>query len=353
MLAPFSKTELPSVGLKAKRYLEIFRSQSASLFLRYCRSGKINMTEIIKEKIGTPNLEISVGKLKMKNPVTVASGTFGPQNGQFFDLSKLGAIVPKGVTLNPKEGNPPSRTIETPSGMLNSIGLQNPGVYAFIDTLQAFKRYDVPIIVNISGESEDDYAKLAEKLTATGKIDGLEINVSCPNLKKGGSQFGSDPKATESIVKAVKKATDLTVITKLTPNVTDITEIAKAAEGAGSDAISLINTLIGTSIDIKTRKFHLANVTGGLSGPAIKPVALRMVWQCYNSVKIPIIGMGGIKDANDAIEFILAGATAVAVGTYNFVNPKAAEEIIEGIEKYLIENSIKDIKNLIGCIENS
>lgn len=297
-----------------------------------------------------PNLAVKIGKIRMKNPVTVASGTFGLQNGQFFDLSKLGAIVPKGITLNPKEGNPAPRTIETASGMLNSIGLQNPGLEGFIEQLPAYERLGIPIIVNISGENEKDYAKIASKLTETEKIHGIEINVSCPNLKKGGSQFGTDPKMTAKIVKAVKKSTDLTVITKLTPNVTDITEIAKAAENAGSDAISLINTLIGTSIDIKTRKFDLANITGGLSGPAIKPIALRMVWQCFNAIKIPIIGMGGISSANDAIEFILAGASAVAIGTYNFVNPKACEEFIEGIEKYLAENNVRDIKELIGVV---
>lgn len=289
----------------------------------------------------------------MKNPVTVASGTFGLQHGQFFDLSKLGAIVPKGITLDPKEGNPAPRTIETPSGMLNAIGLQNPGLEGFIQQLPAYKKLDIPIIVNISGTKKEEYAELTKKLTESRKVHGIEINVSCPNLKKGGSQFGSDPKATEEIVRAVKKETNLPVITKLTPNVTDITVIAKAAEEAGSDAISLVNTLIGTSIDVRTKKFHLANVTGGLSGPAIKPVALRMVWQCYNTVKIPIIGMGGISSINDIVEFILAGATAVAVGTYNFVNPRAPEEFIEGLEKYLVENNISNINNLIGKVKKS
>ncbi|PIZ00429.1 dihydroorotate dehydrogenase, partial [bacterium (Candidatus Howlettbacteria) CG_4_10_14_0_8_um_filter_40_9] len=201
-----------------------------------------------------PNLEVKIGKIKMQNPVTVGSGTFGLQNGQFFDLSKLGAIVPKGITLKPKEGNPAPRMVETASGMLNAIGLQNPGLEGFLEQLPAYERLDIPIIVNISGESEKDYAKLAYELTKTGKIHGLEINVSCPNLKSGGMQFGADPKATAKIVKAVKKETNLTVITKLTPNVTNVTEIAKAAESAGSDAISLINTLLGTSIDVKTRR---------------------------------------------------------------------------------------------------
>lgn len=289
----------------------------------------------------------------MSNPITVASGTFGLQHEQFFDLSKLGAIVPKRITLHPKEGNPPSRVMETPSGMLNAIGLQNPGLEEFIEQLPAYERLNIPIIVNISGSNESEYAKLAAKLTETKKIHGIEINVSCPNVKKGGMQFGADSKMTAKIVKAVKRETNLTVITKLTPNVTDITEIAKAAEGVGSDAISLINTLLGTSIDIKSRKFHLANITGGLSGPAIKPVALRMVWQVANAVKIPIIGMGGISSVNDIIEFILAGATAVAIGTYNFVNPRACEEFIEGLEKYLVENNIKDIRELIGAVKNN
>ncbi|KKR18308.1 MAG: Dihydroorotate dehydrogenase [candidate division CPR2 bacterium GW2011_GWC1_41_48] len=302
--------------------------------------------------LAKPNLSVQVSGIKMKNPVTVASGTFGLQSDNYFDLSVLGAVVPKGITLNPKEGNKPPRTIETPSGMLNAIGLQNPGIDHFIkEVLPRYEKFDIPIIINISAESAEEYALLAEKLTATGKITGIEINVSCPNLKRGGFQFGSDPKETEKVVKAVRKATDLTIITKLTPNVTDIMEIAKAAEGAGSDAISLINTLLGTSIDVKTRKFHLANVTGGLSGPAVKPVAVRMVWQCFNAVKIPIIGMGGISNANDALEFILAGATAVAVGTYNFVNPRSPFEIIEGIKNYLIENNIADINDLRGAVE--
>jgi len=298
-----------------------------------------------------PNLKVKIGKIEMKNPVTVASGTFGLQHGQFFDLSKLGAIVPKGITLDPKEGNSAPRTIETPSGMLNAIGLQNPGFEGLVEQLPAYKKLNIPVIVNISGKNKEEYALIAKKLTETNDIQGIEINISCPNLKKGGSQFGSDPKATEEIIKAVKKATDLPIITKLTPNVTDITEIAKAAEYAGSDAISLINTLIGTSVDIKTKKFHLANITGGLSDPAIKPIGLRMVWQCFNAVKIPIIGMGGISSVNDIVEYILAGATAVAIGTYNFVNPKAPEEFIEGLEKYLIENNINDINKIVGKVE--
>lgn len=298
-----------------------------------------------------PKLAVDFAGIKMKNPITVASGTFGYQNGDFFCLSELGAIIPKGITLNPKEGNPTPRTIETASGMLNAIGLQNPGVDEFINNLDKYTKYDAPIIVNISGGCPEDFAKIAEKLTATGKIAGIEINVSCPNLSKGGSQFGVDPVETGKIVRAVRKATDLPIITKLTPNVTDITVVAKAAEEAGSDAISLINTLIGTAINAKTRKFELANVTGGLSGPAIKPVALRMVYQVANAVDIPILAMGGVTSAEDVIEFMLAGATAVAVGTYNFVNPDACSCIVKDLEKFMVENNISDINEIIGKVE--
>jgi dihydroorotate dehydrogenase (NAD+) catalytic subunit len=298
-----------------------------------------------------PNTGVNLAGIEMKNPITVASGTFGYEYNDFFDLSKLGAIVPKGITLLPKEGNPTPRIFETASGMLNAIGLQNPGAEVFInEVLPEYEKFKVPVIVNISGESPEDYSVLAKQLTETGKVAGIEINVSCPNLKKGGSQFGADPVETAKIVNAVRKATNLPIITKLTPNVTDITAIAKAAEEAGSDAISLINTILGTAINTKTRKFEIANVTGGLSGPAIKPVALRMVWQCSNAVKIPILAMGGISNAEDAIEFILAGATAVAVGTENFVNPKACQEIVSGIEKYLLDNKINDIKEIIGAV---
>lgn len=299
-----------------------------------------------------PKLEVNLAGIKMKNPITVASGTFGLQHADFFDLSKLGAIVPKGLTLNPKEGNPAPRTIETPSGMLNAIGLQNPGADKFMkENLPKYEEFNTPIIINISGTSAEEFAELAEKLTKTGKIAGIEINVSCPNVKKGGFQFGADPKATKEIVKAVKKATNLPILTKLTPNVTNIVEIAKAAESAGSNGISLINTILGTSIDAKARKFQLANVTGGLSGPAVKPVALRMVWQVANAVKIPILGMGGVSSAEDVVEFMLAGATAVAIGTYNFVNPKCCEEIINDLKKFCIENNIDNISSIIGKVE--
>ncbi len=286
----------------------------------------------------------------MKNPVTCASGTFGLEYSQFFDLKKLGAIIPKGVTLEPKEGNEPPRIFETPCGMINAIGLQNYGVKEFIKTLPEYKKLGIPLIVNINGKTIEEYVKLAEILDKEKGISGLEINISCPNVKKGGMQFGVSPKMTYNIVSKIRKVTKLPLITKLTPNVTDITVVAKAAKEAGSTAISLINTILATAIDVKTQTFQLKNITGGLSGPAIKPVALRMVWQCYNTVKIPIIGMGGISNANDAIEFFLAGATAVAVGTTNFVNPKITIEIIDGIKKYLTENSVSDIKNLIGKV---
>jgi len=297
------------------------------------------------------NLKVNLAGIKMKNPITVASGTFGLGHADFFDLSKLGAFIPKTVTLNPREGNPPPRIIETPSGMLNAIGIQNKGLNHFIENLDKYEKIDTPLIANISATSAGEYAEMTKRLSETGKIDGIEINVSCPNVKKGGSQFGADPAATGEIVKAVRKATNLPIITKLTPNVTDITIIAKAAEKAGSDAISLINTILSTSIDAKTRKFQLANVTGGLSGPAIKPVALRMVWQVYNSVKVPIIGMGGASSVEDVVEFMLAGATAVAIGVYSFANPKGCAEIIDGLENYLIENKIDDINNIIGKVE--
>jgi dihydroorotate dehydrogenase (NAD+) catalytic subunit len=297
------------------------------------------------------NLEVNLAGIKMKNPVTVASGTFGLQNGQFFDLNALGAIVPKGITLNPKEGNPAPRVIETPAGMLNAIGLQNPGVDKFIESLPLYEKFQTPIIVNISGESPDDFAKIAGKLADTQKVAGIEINVSCPNVKKGGFQFGANAIETAKVVTAVRKTTKLPILTKLTPNVSNIVEIAKAAEDAGSDGISMINTLLGTSINAKTRKFDLANITGGLSGPAIKPVALRMIWQVYNAVNIPILGMGGIASGEEVAEFMLAGATAVAVGTYNFVRPDAGLTIIEELKQFMINNKIEDINELIGKVE--
>ena len=303
-----------------------------------------------------PILEVKIGKLKMKNPVMTASGTFGygEEFGAFFDLNKLGAMTLKGITLNPKKGNLPSRVIETSSGMLNAIGLQNVGVDILIkEKLPQLQKYNTPIIINISGDTIDDYIKITRKLNEVSeniKIGGLEINISCPNVKRGGMLWGTDAKLTYKVVNQIRKISKLPLIAKLSPNVTDIKEIALSAEEAGADAISLINTLAGMVIDIDSLHPKLANIHGGLSGPAIKPVALWMVWQVYQSVKIPIIGIGGIMRAEDAIEFIIAGAKAIQVGTANLVNPQASIEIIEGIQKYLIDKKINNINELIGSM---
>ena len=303
-----------------------------------------------------PILEVKIGKLKMKNPVMTASGTFGygEEFGAFFDLNKLGAMTLKGITLNPKKGNLPSRIIETSSGMLNAIGLQNVGVDILIkEKLPQLQKYNTPVIINISGDTIDDYIKIARKLNEVSehiKIGGLEINISCPNVKRGGMLWGTDAKLTYKVVNQIRKISKLPLIAKLSPNVTDIKEIALSAEEAGADAISLINTLAGMVIDIDSLRPKLANIHGGLSGPAIKPVALWMVWQVYQTVKIPIIGIGGIMRAEDAIEFIIAGAKAIQVGTANLVNPQASIEIIEGIQKYLIDKKINNINELIGSM---
>jgi dihydroorotate dehydrogenase (NAD+) catalytic subunit len=282
-----------------------------------------------------------------------ASGTFGygEEYSEFVDLNKLGAIVAKGISLKPMEGNPPPRICETPCGMLNAIGLQNVGLRRFIkEKLPYLKKFDTPIIVNILATTVQKYIRLSKALDDEG-IDGIELNVSCPNVKKGGISFGTDKKTLARLLSKVRQSVKKAVlITKLSPNVSNIQEFAKIAEDSGSEAISLINTIPGMAIDIETRSPRLANITGGLSGPAIKPVAVRMVWESYNAVKIPIIGMGGIMDARDAIEFMLAGATAVAVGTANFVNPKVVEGIITGIEDYLKRKGIGDVKEIIGGI---
>lgn len=301
----------------------------------------------------SPNLNVSIGKLKLKNPVMTASGTFGygEEYSEFVDLDKLGAIVVKGLSLVPREGNPPPRIAETPAGMLNAIGLQNIGIEKFIaEKLPFLKKLDTKIIVNFFGDTINEYVKAAERLSSARGIDALEMNISCPNKQAGWSIFGTDPKVTYKVVRAVRKATSLPLIVKLSPNVTDIALMARTAEDAGADAVSLINTLTGMAIDIKTRKPKLANITGGLSGPAVRPVAVRMVWECYNSVKIPIIGMGGIISAEDALEFILAGASAVAIGTVNFINPRAALNIIDGIGHFMNEEGIVNIKRLIGGV---
>jgi len=297
------------------------------------------------------NLSVHIGNLKLKNPVMTASGTFGygEEYSEFVDLNKLGAIVVKGISLKPMEGNPPPRIWETACGMLNSIGLQNVGLKKFVEEkLPYLKQFNTPVIANILANTIHGYVQLSKALDYSG-VEGIELNVSCPNVKKGGISFGTDKKTLVRLISKVRQSVkNAVLITKLSPNVSSIQEFAKIAEDSGSDAISLINTIPGMAIDVETRKPRLANITGGLSGPAIKPVAVRMVWESYNAVKIPIIGIGGIMNAGDAIEFMLAGATAVAVGTANFINPKAVENIIAGIEDYFQRNAINDVKEIIG-----
>lgn len=297
------------------------------------------------------DLTVNIGKLKLKNPVMTASGTFGygEEYSEFVDLNKLGAIVVKGISLKPREGNPSPRICETSCGMLNSIGLQNVGLKEFLKTkLPYVRKYDTKLIVNILGNTLQEYVKLSEALDDAG-VDGIELNVSCPNVKKGGIVFGTDKKMLAKLIGKVRSsAKNSTLITKLSPNVSDIKEFARTAEESGSDAISLINTIPGMAIDIRTKKPKIANIIGGLSGPAIKPIAVRMVYESYRAVKIPIIGMGGIMNSEDAVEFMLAGATAVATGTANFVNPLATLAIIRGIESFMKENGITDLKKLTG-----
>lgn len=299
------------------------------------------------------NLAVKIGNLELKNPVMGASGTFGfgKEYEDFLDVNEIGAIVTKGVTPKPRAGNPGVRIAETPAGMLNCIGLENPGVDAFIcDILPKIKKYNTAVIVNISASTVEEYAEMAWCLDIDG-VDAVEVNISCPNVKEGGIVFGTDPKAAAAVTRAVKTHTSKTVIVKLSPNVTDITVMAKAVEEAGADAISMINTLTGMVIDINTRKPLLGNITGGLSGPAVKPVAVRMVWQVAKAVKIPIIGMGGITCAEDAIEFMLAGATAVAVGAYNFVDPSALKVVADGIADYMKKHNIEDVNELVGAVQ--
>ena len=300
------------------------------------------------------NTKVTIAGVEFKNPVMTASGTFGSgmEYSDFVDLNKLGAVVTKGVANVPWPGNPTPRVAETYGGMLNAIGLQNPGIDVFIERDLAFlKNYDTKVIVNVCGKSVEDYIEVVEKLGDQDNVAMLEINVSCPNVKEGAIAFGQKADALMHITSEIKKKAKQPVIMKLSPNVTDITEMAKAAEAAGADAISLINTITGMKIDINRRKFALANKTGGLSGPAIKPVAVRMVYQATNAVKIPIIGMGGIASAEDALEFIMAGATAVSVGAMNFVNPYTTVETIEGIEAFMKKNQVEDINSLIGCVK--
>lgn len=299
------------------------------------------------------NTSVKIAGVEFKNPVTTASGTFGSgmEYSQFVDLSRLGAVTTKGVALTPWQGNPTIRVTEVYGGMLNAIGLQNPGIDVFCERdIPFLKKYNTKIIVNVCGKTVEEYVGVVEKL-ASQPVDMLEINVSCPNVKEGAIAFGQDAKALENITREIKKVAKQPVIMKLSPNVTRIADMARAAEAAGADAISLINTITGMKIDINRRKFVLANKTGGMSGPAIKPVAVRMVYECAQAVKIPIIGMGGIMNGEDAIEFILAGATMVAVGAANFTNPLATVEVIDGIERYMKEQNVADINELIGAVQ--
>ena len=299
------------------------------------------------------NMSVKIAGVEFKNPVMEASGTFGSgmEYSEFVDLSRLGAVVTKGVANVPWPGNPTPRIAETYGGMINAIGLQNPGIDVFAKRdIPFLKKYDTKIVVNVCGKTTEDYIDVVERL-GDEPVDMLEINISCPNVKEGGIAFGQDPKAVEAITKAVKAHAKQPVVMKLSPNVTDITVMAKAAEAGGADILSLINTLTGMKIDIYRRTFALANKTGGMSGPAVKPVAVRMVYQVAQAVKLPIIGMGGIATAEDALEFIMAGATAVSVGTANFFNPYATVEIAEGIEKFMAQQKVEDINQLIGIVK--
>jgi len=300
-------------------------------------------------------LNVDIGKLQLKNPVMTASGTFGYgiEYADFLDLSRIGSIIVKSITLRNREGNPYPRMKETASGMLNAVGLQNKGVKYFVENIYPLlKNIDTHIIANIAGSTIEEYVQIAEILNEFDKISALELNISCPNVKEGGMLFGNSSIAANQVVTAVRRVYSKELIVKLSPNVTSISEIAIAVENAGADAISLINTLVGMAIDIETRKPCLSTITGGLSGPAIKPVALRMVWETAHAVKIPIIGIGGIMNAADAIEFLLAGATAIEVGTANFIDPTVTIKIIEGIEQYLIQHGFDNIYEIIGAMEN-
>ena len=299
------------------------------------------------------NMSVNLAGVTLKNPVMTASGTFGSgaEYGEFVDLNRLGAVVTKGVANVPWPGNPTPRVAEVYGGMLNAIGLQNPGIDVFVKRdIPFLKQYDTKIIVNVCGKTTEDYLNVVERLSDE-PVDMLEINISCPNVKEGGIAFGQDPRAVEAITREVKKHARQPVIMKLSPNVTDITVMAKAAEAGGADALSLINTLTGMKIDIERRCFALANKTGGMSGPAVKPIAVRMVYQAANAVSLPVIGMGGIATAEDALEFMMAGATAVSVGTANFYNPYATLEIADGIARFMEKHGVTDINELIGCVK--
>lgn len=300
------------------------------------------------------DLNIDIHNLKLKNPVLTASGTFGfgVEFDDFFDLDKLGGFIVKGTTLNPRQGNAYPRMAETPSGMLNAVGLQNGGVEHFVNTINpTLTKYKTNVLVNVSGSTIEDYVACAERINELDNIAGIELNISCPNVKEGGMAFGTSCPSAEAVVSEVRKVYNKTMMVKLSPNVTDIAEIAKAVENAGADSISLINTLLGMAINAETRKPILSTVTGGLSGPAVKPIALRMVWQVAQAVKVPIVGLGGIMNATDAIEFLLAGASAVQIGTANFIDPLATIKIIDGIEAYMEKHNIESIKDIIGGLQ--
>jgi len=301
-----------------------------------------------------PDLKTDIGGIKLANPVMTASGTFGyaSEFEDLVDLNRLGGIIVKGLSLEPSMGNKPPRIVETACGMLNAIGLENVGIETFVkEKLPFFKKISTPVFTNIYGKRISDYALLAARIDELNEIAGIEVNISCPNVKAGGLAFGVVSETAAEVIKAVRKATSKPLMVKLSPNVTDITQIARAVEDAGADSVSLINTITGMSIDIETRRPKLANITGGLSGPAIKPVALRMVWQVARSVKIPVIGVGGIACAEDVIEFLIAGAAAVQVGTANFVNPRVTMDIVEGIEEFLIEKKISSLRDIIGTLQ--
>ena len=302
------------------------------------------------------NLAVEVGGISMKNPVMTASGTFGygQEFASLLDLNRLGGIIVKGLSLKPSAGNPPPRTVEACGGMLNAIGLENVGLEAFVQKKLPFlKTLETPIFLNIYGQEVKAYAELAERIQELDGIAGIEVNISCPNVKAGGIAFGTDPKMAFEVVNAVKEKTRLPMIAKLSPNVADIKAIARSVEDAGADAVSLINTITGMAVDVATRQPRLGNITGGLSGPAIKPIALRMVWEAAQAVRIPVIGIGGIMNALDALEFLIVGARAVQVGTANFVNPRATLEIVEGLKCYLVENNIGDINHIIGSLRTN
>lgn len=301
-----------------------------------------------------PDMSVAVAGIKMRNPVMTASGTFGygAEFADYLDLESIGAMISKGLSLKPKAGNPTPRIVETPGGMLNAIGLQNVGIDAFIEQkLPYLKNVNTPVIVNLYGNTLEEYGEVAARLDGLAGVAGIEVNISCPNVKQGGIVFGTDPGAAQEVVRLVKKNTSKPMIVKLSPNVTDVVLMAKGCADAGADALSLINTLTGMAIDLERRRPVLANVTGGLSGPAIKPVALRMVWQVAKAVKLPLIGIGGIMNGRDALEFMLAGATAVQVGTASFLDPSAAQRIAREMEQYLVDHKIESVSSLIGALE--